>query len=70
MCATKFQFTYNVLLNKQVTYLSCSCYTHINNLEVVAMLCSHESIFSERVYSISSRAGESSATRNSQGNER
>ena len=35
----------NVILNKHVAYLSCSCYTHMNNLEVVVTLCSHESIF-------------------------
>ena len=41
-----FSLLINVLLNKQVTYLSYSCYTHINNLEVMATLCSHKSIFS------------------------
>ena len=35
----------NVISNKQVAYLSCSCYVRINNLEVVITLCSHESIF-------------------------
>ena len=27
---------YGFMLNKHVTYLSCSCYMHMNNLEVVA----------------------------------
>ena len=35
----------NVISNKHVAYLSCSCYMYINNLEVVVTLCSHESIF-------------------------
>ena len=36
---------FNFILNKHVAYLSFSCYIHANNLEVVAMLCSHKSIF-------------------------
>ena len=45
MCPTNFKFLLNVILNKCVAYLSCSCYMHMNNLVVVATLCSHESIF-------------------------
>ena len=40
----------NVILNKHVTYLSCSCYTHMNNLEMLAMLCSHKFIFHTALY--------------------
>ena len=38
----------NVILNKHIVYLFCSCYMHImNNLDVhvVVTLCSHESVF-------------------------
>ena len=51
MCLTNFHSLLNVILNKHVTYLSCSCYTHMNNnLEVVAMLCSHKFIFRAVLY--------------------
>ena len=64
-----FSFTHNVLLNKQVTYLSCSCFMHMNNLEVVAKLCSHESIFSAGLTVQAPALVRSSAMRNSQRNE-
>ena len=35
----------NVILNKRIAYLSCSCYKYMNNFEVVVTLCSHGSIF-------------------------
>ena len=35
----------NLIVNKHIAYLTCSCYTHMNNLELVATLCSHKSIF-------------------------
>ena len=34
-----------LLLHKLVAYLLCSCYTHMNNFEVLVALCRHKSIF-------------------------
>ena len=44
-CALLTFSLFNVISNKQIGYFYCSYYTHMNNLEVVIMLCSHESIF-------------------------
>ena len=35
----------NVILNNHIAYLFCSCYKCMHSLEVVATLCSDESLF-------------------------
>ena len=57
---------FNVILNKHVAYLSCSYYTLTHNLEVVAALCSRESLFAQGVYRLQYKhpcTGETSALR-------
>ena len=45
VCAPLTFSLLNVILNKRVAYLSCSCCTYMNNLEVVITLHGHKSIF-------------------------
>ena len=42
MCPTNFQ----CYIKQTRSLPPCSCYMHVNNLEVVATLCSQEFIFS------------------------
>ena len=37
--------TFSLVNVIHVAYLTCGCYTHMNNFEMLVTLCSHESIF-------------------------